>query len=317
MRKLLCGLFLFTAVAFAQGIAPDCGPTRFSFSAAPGNSNTFVNYTNNSGPACVVWEFRYSVAGSASVVSIVVQVAPPASGTPPAPGTFVTYPGTAIVGAITNTNTAGATAILGDGATAVPFIRVHLTTFTASAGTFIYGVLQGWNAGNAAAIVAGGGSGGSGCPNPCPVIQADPTLLNGSVEGLDASGAPPTHKPFVQASFDGTNVQTNFVCPNQAAFNISAGTDGVIIAGAMGLKTYICHVDFASDTAATFTIRQGTGTTCLSSTLAITGAYPTTTTIAMDYQPTAPLHSTVNANDICLHGSASATVGGTVLYIQK
>lgn len=316
MRKLLVGLFLIGASAYAQGVAPDCGPTRFSFSAAPGNSNTFTNYTNNSGPACVVWEFRYSVAGSASAVSILVQAAPPASGTPPAPGTFVIYPGTAVVGAITNTNTAGATAILGDGATAVPFIRVHLTTFTATDGSFIYGVLQGWNAGNAAAIIAGNGSGG-GCPNPCPVIQSDPTLLNGSVEGLDTAGSPPTHKPFLGASFDGTNLQNNFVCPNQVAFNIPAGTDGVIVTGTTGLKTYICHLDFASDTSATFTVRQGTGTTCLSNTAALTGSYPNTTTIAMDYQPTAPLHTTVNANDTCLHGSAAATVGGTALYIQK
>ena len=200
---------------------------------------------------------------------------------------------------------------------AAPFVRVHLTSLTASAGTFVYGVLQGWNAGNAAAIVAGGGSGGTGCPNPCPVIQSNGALLNATVQGADANAGAASHNPFLTAWLNAGNLQESWVCPNQAAFNLSAGTDVLIVAGTMGAKTYVCHLDFSSDTSATFTVRQGTtvSTPCDTGTAAVTGAYPNVTQYAMDYQPTAALHTTTNANNLCLHASATVNAaGGTVFY---
>ena len=193
-------------------------------------------------------------------------------------------------------------------------------------------------------VVQTSSSGGSGCTAPCVVI------------GNAASGAAPSGAPVLVAGQDGTDVRTLLTdssgrqavigqaavgaaagnpftqgtrddsnntlaihsCPDQAAFNISAGTDVTIISGVMAKTVFICHVDFASGGSANLTIRQGTmsSTPCDTTTTALTGVYQNVVTFAQDYQPWGPLHTTTTALDVCLHFSASVTIGGWVSYAQ-
>jgi hypothetical protein len=113
---------------------------------------------------------------------------------------------------------------------------------------------------------------------------------------------------------DGTNAQYGFVCNSSAAVSIAAGTDVVVVSGVAAKFVRICHLDFSSDTSAAVTIRQGTGVTCGTSTVALSGAYQNILGIAEDYTPLAPLTTTVAARDVCLHFSTNVTAGGTVIY---
>lgn len=340
MKQLVWGLLL-CSLAWGQTPstqAPDC-IRQFSFTAAPTNSTNLQNYISGGGNLCTYWQFGYGVASTGTVTSlqIIVQSAP-AGTNATTPGTFVTYAGTALIGAITNTNIVGAQAFLANNAVAIPWIRVRLAALSATGTTIVYGVLQGWNAGNA----AGAAAAGSGCPNPCPVEGTaaagmapvgPPVQVGGSdgtnmqalavdtsgrpkVVGAAAAGAAIAGNPLLNGFSDGTNAQNQFWCVNQALVTITAGTDAVLVAGVMGTSIRICHLDFVSDTVATFTIRQGTGTTCGTNTATLAGPYPLILTFAGDYQPLGALRTTVAARDLCLHSSASATVGGVVTYAQ-
>jgi hypothetical protein len=90
----------------------------------------------------------------------------------------------------------------------------------------------------------------------------------------------------------------------------------VLVAGVAAKNIIVCHLDFVSDTVATFTIRQGTGTTCGTNTATLAGAYPSILSFAADYGALGALRTTIAARDLCLHSGASATVGGVVTYAQ-
>jgi len=143
-------------------------------------------------------------------------------------------------------------------------------------------------------------------------------LLIGQSTFLDTGGTScgPTNVPAQVASalFNGTSYDVPFDCPNQAAFNLAAGTDVRLITGSATHTIRICHMDYTSDTSATVTIRQGTGTTCLTNTVALSGDYPLVTGMVQDYSSIAPLKTTVAGRDVCLHFSASSTIGGTIIY---
>lgn len=310
---------------------------------------------DNRTTACQSWTFQYqTVTTSGTFTSIAVQSAI-GEQTPGAYGNNWTVatginPNTNLTNAV-STFTTGCVAST---PCTVPnsWARILITrnNFVGS----INGILYGYKTGNSGG--GGGGGGGSGCTAPCPVVgtaaagsvpSGDPvqvagqdgtnirTLLTDTVGALIPSstanagadgvsntqqvavgGGQPLFYRVLPDVFNGTTNDRQFTCPLQAAFNISAGTDVVMVAGVSSTNIKICHVDFSSDTVATFTIRQGTGTTCLTNTAAITGAYPTVATFSMDYQPTAVLHTTTAARDVCLHVGTAATVGGTILYAQ-
>lgn len=117
-------------------------------------------------------------------------------------------------------------------------------------------------------------------------------------------------------AFNGATWDRQFVCTNEAVVTLSAGTDVVIVPGVSATNVRICHLSWSGPTTADVTIRQGTGTTCLTNTATIAGAYGSITSQALDYQPTAALRTTVAARDVCLHFSTSVTVGGVVIYAQ-
>ena len=147
-------------------------------------------------------------------------------------------------------------------------------------------------------------------------IKSGGTSLAATVSGSVAvGGAAPN--PITDGTRDSSNnVLANHSCDLQATVTISAGTDAVIVTGVSAKNIYICHLDFASDTTAGFTVRQGTGSTCGTNTATLAGAYPNTITAAFDFGNWSPLRTTVAARDVCLHASTSATVGGVVIYGQ-
>lgn len=185
----------------AQQQAPDC-VRYFSFDSSGGAQNgaTLANYgagTSDGPNLCTVWQFAYAVSVSSGgmVTSLTIRVESADPGiTSNVAGTFGAYAGTALVGSVSNTSTTGAQALLENGTVSIPFVRVALTAITMGSGTArVYGILQGWNAGNGSAIVTAAIV-GSGCPNPCPVI------------GPTAAGSPAVNPPVLVAGQAGTAV---------------------------------------------------------------------------------------------------------------
>lgn len=160
-------------------------------------------------------------------------------------------------------------------------------------------------------ISISGSTTAAGTPDTADVLIGQSTYLDTGGVSCGPTNAP---AQVSSALFNGTTYDAPFNCPNQAAFNLAAGTDVKLITGSASHTIRVCHLDYTSDTSATLTIRQGTGTTCLTSTVALSGAYPLVTGMVQDYSSIAPLKTTVAASDFCLHFSAASTIGGTVIY---
>lgn len=164
-------LFVLAAMAAAPVAAQDC-TVNFKLSAA-GTSSVFDNRTKG----CVTWAVTYNATGF-SALSLTVQGAPDASGTPGAFGAV-----TAVAGSNPSTSITQASATFG---TYFPWMRVNLAGLTGSGS--VTGTLYGWRIG-AQAGASGGGGGGN------------------VVWGPDAPGGAPTQPPVQAGLFDGTNVR--------------------------------------------------------------------------------------------------------------
>lgn len=119
--------------------------------------------------------------------------------------------------------------------------------------------------------------------------------------------------------FDGTNYDRDFACTSQAAVTLAAGTNVVIVAAAVGKTTRICHLSFTMDSTQTILIRQGTGTTCGSTTTNLSGTYQSALGLAglfLDFGAVSALRDTTTNVDTCLQFGGSVTIGGTVIYGQ-
>ena len=152
--------------------------------------------------------------------------------------------------------------------------------------------------------------------SPSNVSGANADGISNTTPVIADNSSNPLYARNLPYAYNGATWDRSFVCTNQAVVTISAGTDAVIVAGVAATNVRICHIDFASDTQATFTIRQGTGATCGTNTATLAGPYPSITNLAMDYLAVAALRTTVAARDVCIHSSASATIGGVVIYAQ-
>lgn len=316
MRKVLSPIVLLTFLALftvkevkAQNPSPsppDCVvflnnlTTAQSVPSGNGFDNRFIG--------CSSWTLQYQSVGFTGLTltfqSSVGSVTPTS---------FTTYTGTVATGAAAMTSTTGEISTYTNGIVVTPWVRVNLSGLT-GAGT-LNGVLYGYKTG----YTGGGGGGGStSCPGtvgtPCIVAQATASLLNAQVQGAGAAAAALTGNPVLQGLSDGTNVQNAYTCTNQAAITIAAGTDVTIITATAAKTIRICHLDYSADATADMTIRQGTGTTCGTTQVALTGAYKNLLGIDQDYGPNSPLQTTVAARDVCLHFSTNVTAGGFVTY---
>jgi hypothetical protein len=291
--------------------APDCR-RDFTFTAVA-NGATLANYGPGSpdgGNACTVWLLAYAVASTGTVTSLSLDVesAPPGT-TETVPGTWVTYTGTVDVGINPNTSITGAQTQMHNAATAIPFIRVALTALSATGTTVVYGVLMGWNEGN-----AGGGGGGGGCvgtiSTPCVV------------DGPDASGAAPTHSPVLVAGSDGTDVRTvktdnqgrlvPGAYPNSTPVTLTSSGLTQLIAASGATVITIGSYSISFNGTTDFQLEYGTGVNCGTGTTALTGLYKTLLTIAIDDPIQVPASQAVCAN----LGSA-VTGGGVMMYNQQ
>jgi len=338
-QTLLCVAFLLSC-SFARAQTPDViiPPILAQGNGTFGGPN---GYYDNRAVEAVTWTVAYQSDGGITGFTLAFQSA---TGTN-LPGTFATLTpvassasfGTGQYGVATF-NVLSATP---GSSVAAPWVQVKISGGSGVGGIRIevYGYRTGPTGGTGG---GGGGGGGSGCPNPCPV------------EGVDAAGAAPTVPPVGIAGFDGTDVRrvktdssgdvniqggaavggsslnpvttgslsdagtvlADHTFPDEVAITLSAGTDVVIAPGNVGKITYIGSLSFSDDSSQDVTIRQGSGTTCLTLPLTIAGPYKNVVALALDFTNQGPLHSTVAGNDICLHFGGSVTSGGVVVYGQ-
>jgi len=337
-RYFFLFLLLFSAVAFAQ--QPNC-QINFGPWTDTATSTAFNNIGAGNNNQCTYWVLNYQVIGF-TAISLAFESA--IGGTNlNTPGTFGNFSGTVTTGVNPSTSVSCATVA---NCTAVftgtvGWYRINFASHTGS-GTII-GTLKGYITGY---VLGGNAAGGSGCPGttatPCvvdgvtaagsppataPVLVAGQdgtdirtvftdTTGRANVVGAAAAGSAVAGNPVLGGWSDGTNAQNVFFCNKQTVITISAGTDAVIAAGAAAKKTIVCHIDFVSSAAATFTIQEGTGVTCGTGTATVAGVYANTITFAADYGSVGSLRTATNADDLCLHSGAAVTVGGVVTYAQ-
>lgn len=242
---------------------------------------------NNSNPKYNAWTVMYSYSGSGSF-SIELDCAPDATtagGTPTA-GTYTAC--TPTTGSNPSTTPQyGYTTFVGYQTSlgSAPWIKLNLTAI--SGGGNLTAFAMGFTA---ADPESGSGGGGSGCP--------------GSLSS-----------PCVIAGTNGT-AQKIIVGTIQAAVSLTTTTDVVLVAGTSGKTSYVPKFDMSWDNSADVTVRQGNGTTCLSSTTALAGPYKSLVALFEDYGAVAPLHTTTAGLDLCLHFSTSVTGGGQSFAAQ-
>lgn len=342
MVKHLLLLLALCLPVFAQDGKPDCGPVAINFNAT-GQATTPID---NRQSGCIFWVVQYENVGFSALTVTFQQ----ATGNVTA-GAFGTYTGTVVSGAVAATNTTGLVSTFANGTVNSQWLRVTLTG-TMGTGT-VTGTLYGYKTGTPG---SSSGPPSAGCPNPCPVDgptaagspPTTPPVLQAGIDGTNirtvrtdtngreepafvaatlADGA--TNTPQIPAAgaaqmnnverpyaFNSATWDRQFFCTLQTPFTLSAATDVVIAAGVSSTTIKLCHIDFANDSSQTVLIRQGTGVTCGSNTASLAGTYAAAIAFAMDYQPTAALHSTVAARDVCLHFGAAVTGGGVAIYAQ-
>lgn len=313
---------------------PDC-QIFFTLTSSSTASVNLDNRTNG----CTVWTATYNnfASGFSALTFTVQSAAQDAAGT--GPGTWGTFSGTVVTG--TNpiaTTTQAYIQLTGYN----PWVRVLISGLTGS-GT-VSGTIYGWKSNPAD---AGGGGGGTQDVNvvqwgsvattlgqkamaaSVPVtVASDQSAVKSQLQINNGAGnnnlSPasttgqgnagdtiPSSAPWY---WNGTTWDAGFYCTNRATITLSAGTDAVIVTGTAAKKTHICHLSLASDTGASFTIQEGTGSTCGTGTTAMTGAYANATALAFDFTSLAPLSTATNADDVCVHASTSVTAGGVVIY---
>lgn len=283
---------------------PDC-QIFFSFSSA-GNSGQH----DNRWVGCTTWTVTYTSSGF-TALSLTVQSAPDASGTP---GAWVAWAGTILSGVNPNTAITQATAELTG---YYPWVRVNLAGLT-GAGT-VAGVVYGYRT---------------------QPLQTVTTLAAGEVTsvGADAHGSPPTKKPVTVAGWDGTNVRrlltdTNgalalalyngstwdraFACTNQAAITLSAAGDTEIIAASGSTTIRLCHLSVSWDTATGVDVKltSGTGSNCGTGNAAVSGLYKGISSIILQPGADAAIRGPAGGA-VCLNQSAAIAAGGIVVYAR-
>lgn len=274
--KFLLLLALLWAPVWAQTQVQTQPDCVASFAfSATGNSAVYVNTKG-----CMTWTLFYESTGFGSV-SLTFQSA---SGIT-TPGSFGTYGGTVETGVNPNTSTTGATTIFSNGAVNTPFLRVAATL--SGSGT-LQGTFYGWRTGSSG---SGGGGGGSGCAG---------TVMTPCVTGAENSSAAAV---------------TDITCDQSAAVSISGSGETQIVAASSGKSVRICSLDFANSAVSNFTIEEGTGTNCGTSTTALTGTYQNVLTYSKDYGSRSPLVGG-SGDAICLNFASSVTAGGSVVYAQ-
>lgn len=146
--------------------------------------------------------------------------------------------------------------------------------------------------------------------------QSDGSSNTPTIPGLGTAGAPtPSTNRSFPFAFNGSTWDRQFLCTNQAAFNLSGSGDTQIIAASGSTVIRICHISFTTTAPEDIQIDRGTGVNCGTGTTALTGLYKQITGLALDFTPQAALRGTAS-NAVCLNQSAVQALGGVVIYAQ-
>jgi len=259
----------------------------FHFTAASQVQQMFDNLQT----LCNNLTIQYSSQGF-SVISMVVQDAPDNAGVP---GTWVTFAGTVNSGSNPNTNiVSGTTVFTGF----YRWIRVNLTAVTGT------GTVDGAIYGDQITASPGtSGSGGTACPNPCPVI------------GPTAVGSPSANAPVQVSVNDGNG---NLIIPTigtlPTAISVSASGLTQIVALSASKSIRISHLSVAFASGVDFQLEYGTGSNCGSGTTALTGVYKNIVTYAYDSPGIGDPLIVPASQALCINLGASVTGGGLVQY---
>ena len=116
--------------------------------------------------------------------------------------------------------------------------------------------------------------------------------------------------------FNGDNDQKAITCTKTAAVQVAAGATGVVVPLAPGKKIVICGFLLTADTvASTATLSYGTGTTCGTGNVALSGGIRFADELGHNLQApagTALIYVPI-AKDFCV-AAATGAVSGTLFY---
>lgn len=307
---------------------------------------------DNRQTGCSNWSIVYSSTGY-TVISLVLQSAPALSNTAPGtPGTYVTFAGTVVTGINGNTSITQASSTF---AGFYPWIRIDAATLTGSGtvvgvliGTVPIDVTGGSSStsggcvGTVATpcIVSGpiadgsavanfpvriGGKDGSG--NTQDIItdtggRIDPAAISTAlVDAVSNTANLPSfggaagvdrNFPFV---YNGSTWDRDFICSNQASFNLSGAGDTQIIAASGSTTIRICHLSFSTTAPEDIKITRGTGANCATGTTDVSGLYKSVQSAVFNWESSQALRGAASGA-ICLNQTAAQALGGIVIYAQ-
>ena len=311
MRRLLP--FFILPALFGQPtqpvtVQPNCSiPINF-------NSTNTLQWDNRF-TGCVNWILTYASRGF-SALSIVVQSAPDAGGTP---GTWVTFAGTIKSGINPNTNTAERATFFGtaDPTDFQPWVRVNLSTVTGTG--MVTGTLLGFNT----TTGPGGSSPGSTIQKVDLEQVLGVTVLTGGqagsqgVGGLAANGAAPVGNPVYSAGRDGSgNLFSQVFCTRTASFDTSTSGNTLLVAASGTTVIRVCDwrmTPFTAGTSLIASLTQGTGATCAGGTTTLDGPYENIVSLTLGYS--GGIAATA-ANAVCLNLSGTTRATGSISYAQ-
>lgn len=114
--------------------------------------------------------------------------------------------------------------------------------------------------------------------------------------------------------------QVQPICNDQVTVQATTGTSAVAVTGVAGTTTYICGAVVSGTVAGTFSVIEGTGTTCGTATLGIIGdgtlLHTSQAGVALSLGNSL-YRTTVLGNDVCLKSGVGATITLTLSYIRR
>ena len=279
MRTFITILLSLAASCSMRPALAQCSAS-FNFTA-DGSQAQIDNRTNG----CIDFQVTYNAA-NALALSLEVESAPDAGGVP---GAWVSFAGTIVTGVNPNVDTEQNYTLLRG---YYPWVRVTLSGLM-GASARVRGTLKG----SPAALESG-----------TPVFPQP-----AEVEGCDDTGTPPTCKPVPTAHFDGTDVETDFVCNTPTPLTLTASGNTEIVALTAMKSIRICHISLSGDSTVNVKLTTGTGSNCGTGTADLTGFYNQAVSIALDFQQGAALRAPAG-NAVCVNLSGASNWGGVVVY---
>lgn len=134
------------------------------------------------------------------------------------------------------------------------------------------------------------------------------------VQGPAAQGAAIAGNPNLLAQRDSSgNVQTEFRCDQQLAFDLTGSGNTEIVPLTGGQTIRVCHVSLAAASALDVRFTRGTGTNCGTGTANVSGLYRNITALALDFSNKSPMLS-ASGEALCINQSAAVNSGGIVIF---